>query len=239
MALSTIDIYPVLPAMAVGLPAMAALHVAMCATRPALPFSRRLFRHVKRKGERFRVDPTTGRVVLPGESCMVVYPGLLTVAFVVAVSPAAGGVVLHTMNRVLRIGIMILGVLALAGATSWSLTGGGAYTGSPDHYQVTVRMWLNDLFVGGIQPTAGWSAMEASVLGMLAAGNDLIFVDPDAPRCPVWSVAWVGSAPDTAPGSQVYNAMIQCSRPGLRGWRRRDLGRYAPRTAGEYGSRTC
>ena len=122
------------------------------------------------------------------------------------------------MNRVLRTGVMMLGVLALAGAASWLLTGGGAYhAGSPDHYPVTVRMWLNDSFVGGIRPAAGWPGMEASVLEMLAAGNDLIHVGPDSPRCPVWSVAWVSPAPGTPPGSQVYDATIQCARPGASG----------------------
>ena len=90
IAVSTIGVYPVLVAMAVGLLPMAALHMAMCATRPGLPFPRRLFRHVKREGERFRVDSATGQVVPPAESGMVVYPGLPMVAFVVAASLAVG-----------------------------------------------------------------------------------------------------------------------------------------------------
>ncbi len=90
MALSTIGIYPVLAAIVSGLLPMAALHVVMCATRPGLPFPRRLFRHIKREGERFSVDPATGRVVPPEESGMVVYPGLPMVVFVVAASLAAG-----------------------------------------------------------------------------------------------------------------------------------------------------
>ena len=90
MAVSTVDAYAVVAALAGGLLPMAALHVIMCATRPGLPFPRRLFRHIKREGEWFRVDPATGRVVPPEESGMVVYPGLPMVTFVVAASLAAG-----------------------------------------------------------------------------------------------------------------------------------------------------
>lgn len=117
------------------------------------------------------------------------------------------------MNRVLRAGCILLGLLVIAGAAAWSLTGGGTYVGSPDYYPVTVRLWLADSFVGGIAPAVPAPTSAASVLEMLAAGNDLIFVDGDAPRCPVWSVAWVSPRPGTPPDAQVYNATIRCAQP--------------------------
>ena len=118
------------------------------------------------------------------------------------------------MNRVLRAGLLALGMMGVIGAAAWVGTGGGGLGGSADYYPVTVRMWLNDSFIGGIAPAVQAPTPEASVLEMLAAGNDLIFVDGDAPRCPIWSVAWVSPDPGTPAGAQVYNATIECAQPG-------------------------
>ena len=74
-------------------------------------------------------------------------------------------------------------------------------------------MWLDDAFVGGIEPAAPGVTGQTAVLEMLAAGNDLVYVDDMAPRCPVWTVAWVSPAPGTPPGAQVYNATIRCATP--------------------------
>ena len=83
---------------------------------------------------------------------------------------------------------------------------------SSDYYPVTVRVWLNDSFIGGVEPAMSGTAPE-TVLLMLAAGNDLIYVPDDAPRCPVLSRAWVSPAPGTPPDAQIYNATIQCEQP--------------------------
>lgn len=112
------------------------------------------------------------------------------------------------MNHPLRLGMMLLCVLSASAAAAW-IAGGSWGHGTPDHYPVTVRLWLEDSFVGGIQPAVG--VPEASVLELLAAGNDLIFVDADAPRCAIWSVAWVTPAQGTPPDARVYNATISCS----------------------------
>ena len=116
------------------------------------------------------------------------------------------------MNRVLRAGLLVPTMLVVVGVAAWVWSGGGGLGGSPDYHPVTVRMWLNDSFIGGIEPAVPAPTPEASVLEMLAAGNDLIYVDDDAPRCPVWSVAWVSPEPGTPAGAQVYNATIECAR---------------------------
>lgn len=89
-ALSTLGMFVPLVAMAGGMGTMLTCHVAMCVRRPGLPFPRRLYRHTKRKGDRFRVDVRSGEIVDPGKSGMVVYPGLPMVAFVVAAAAVAG-----------------------------------------------------------------------------------------------------------------------------------------------------
>ena len=119
------------------------------------------------------------------------------------------------MNRTLRAGLLMLGAMVLTGAAAW-VGGGGGYGGSPDYYPVTVRMWLDDAFVGGIEPAAPGATRQAAVLEMLAAGNDLVYVDDAAPRCPVWTVAWVSPMPGTPSGAQVYNATIRCAAPDAR-----------------------
>ena len=88
-ALSTIDLVAAVLAVSGGMITMMVCHVVICARRPGLPFPRRLYRHLKLEGDKFRVD-MDGRVVPPAESGMVVYPGLPMVAFVVAASLAAG-----------------------------------------------------------------------------------------------------------------------------------------------------
>lgn len=115
------------------------------------------------------------------------------------------------MNRVLRAGLMIPVLLFVVAGAAWMAGGGGGYGGTPEYYPVTVRLWLDDSFVGGISPALTSLPGEAGVLDLLAAGNDLIFVDDDAPRCPVWSVAWVSPVPGTPPNAQVYNATIRCA----------------------------
>ena len=117
------------------------------------------------------------------------------------------------MNRVLRAGLLVPGVIVLACMAAWVGGGGGGYGGSTEYYPVTVRMWLDDAFVGGIGPAAPGVTPEAAVLEILAAGNDMVYVDDEAPRCPVWTVAWVSPAPGTPPGAQVYNATIRCMTP--------------------------
>lgn len=89
-ALSTLGMFVPLVAMAGGMGVMLACHVVMCVRRPGIPFPRRLYRHPKRKGDRFRVDAKSGEIVDPGKSGMVVYPGLPLVAFVVAAAAVAG-----------------------------------------------------------------------------------------------------------------------------------------------------
>lgn len=116
------------------------------------------------------------------------------------------------MNRVLRLGLMMPIMLLMTGAAAWVATGGGGYGGTPDYYPVTVRMWLNDSFVGGIEPAVPSITEETTVLSMLAAGNDLIRVGADAPRCPVMTVAWVSPDPGTPAGAQVYSATIRCAQ---------------------------
>lgn len=135
------------------------------------------------------------------------------------------------MNRVLRAGLFVLGMLVAVGAAAWVWSGGGGLGGSPDYYPVTVRMWLNDSFIGGIAPAIQAPTPEASVLEMLAAGNDLIYVDVDAPRCPVWSVAWVSPEPGTPDGAQVYKAAIECARSDAPG--QNPAGRPGEFTLGE------
>ena len=117
------------------------------------------------------------------------------------------------MNRVLRAGLMIPAIMFVVMGAAWVAGGGGGYGGTPEYYPVTVRLWLNDSFVGGISPAITILPDEVGVLDLLAAGNDLILVDDDAPRCPVWSVAWVSPAPGTPTNAQVYNATIRCAKP--------------------------
>lgn len=93
IAISTIGVSAVMVAIVVGLLPMAVCHVMMCVRRPGLPLPRRLVRRIKREGERFSVDPATGKVVPTAESGMVVFPGLPMVTFVV-VGALATGVVL-------------------------------------------------------------------------------------------------------------------------------------------------
>lgn len=118
------------------------------------------------------------------------------------------------MNRVLRAGLFVPVVLFAVAAAAWLGSGGGGYGGSPEYYPVTVLMWLNDSFVGGVSPAAAHGTTEAAVLGMLAAGNDLIYVEPGAPRCPVMTVAWVNPDPGTPGNAQVYSATIRCAQSG-------------------------
>lgn len=117
------------------------------------------------------------------------------------------------MNRVLRAGLLVPAILFVVAGAAWVGSGGGGLGGSSDYYPVTVRMWLNDSFVGGIAPTVLPLPADIGVLEHLAAGNDLIFVEDDAPRCPVWTVAWVNPAAGTPPNAQVYNATIRCAQP--------------------------
>lgn len=122
------------------------------------------------------------------------------------------------MNRVTRAGLMVLGVMCVTGMAAWLLGGSGKYDGyggSGEYYPVTVRMWLDDAFIGGIQPVGITTPHEGIILEMLAAGNDLIYVDEQSPRCAVWSVAWVRPAPNTQPDARVYNATIRCSGPDV------------------------
>ena len=116
------------------------------------------------------------------------------------------------MNRVLRAGLFIPVVLFLVAAGAWMGSGGGGYGGSPEYYPVTVRMWLNDSFVGGVSPAVPAGTTGVAVLGMLAAGNDLIYVEPGAPRCPVMAVAWVNPDPGT-PGNASYVAGTNGTMP--------------------------
>ena len=117
------------------------------------------------------------------------------------------------MNRVLRAGLLALGLMLFVGVAAWVGGGGGGYGGSPEYYPVTVRMWLDDAFVGGTGPAPPGITPGAAVLEMLAAGNDLVYVDDEAPRCPVWTVAWVSPAPGTPLGAQVYKAAMRCAAP--------------------------
>ena len=117
------------------------------------------------------------------------------------------------MNRVLRAGLLIPVILFGLMGAAWLGSGGGGYGGSPEYYPVTIRMWLNDSFVGGISPAVTHGTTEATILGMLAAGNDLIHVGPDAPRCPVMTMAWVNPEPGTPRNAQVYSATIRCAQP--------------------------
>lgn len=103
--------------------------------------------------------------------------------------------------------LVLFGMMAAA----WLGGGGGGYGGSPEYYPVTVRMWLNDSFVGGIEPAITTGIQETAVLEMLAAGNDLIYVGPEAPRCPVMTVAWVSPERGTPMDAQVYSATIRCA----------------------------
>ena len=108
------------------------------------------------------------------------------------------------VNRILRFGLLFVGccfVIILAGYTN-----SGQNTES---YPITVRVWLNDSFVGGVGPAIHGTTPDA-ILYSLAAGNDLVYVTPDAPRCPVLSTAWVTPVPGTTPNAQIYNATIQC-----------------------------
>lgn len=114
------------------------------------------------------------------------------------------------MNRVLRAGLYIMGIAVMCGVSAY-IIGGGGYGGTSEYYPVTVRVWLNDSFIGGVQPAVSGTTPNA-ILGMLAAGNDLIYVTDDAPRCPVLSVAWVSPVPGTPANAQIYNATIQCAQ---------------------------
>lgn len=117
------------------------------------------------------------------------------------------------MNRVLRAGLLIPVVLFGLMAAAWFGSGGGGYGGSSEYYPMTVRMWMDDSFVGGIAPAITTGITDTAVLEMLAAGNDLVYVEPDAPRCPVMTVAWVRPDPGTPANAQVYSATIRCAQP--------------------------
>lgn len=117
------------------------------------------------------------------------------------------------MNRMIRAGLLIPVILFLVAAAAWIGSGGGGYGGSAEYYPVTVRLWLNDSFIGGIAPAMTSGPSDVIILDMLAAGNDLIYVTPDAPRCPVMSIAWVNPIHNTTPNAQVYHATIRCAQP--------------------------
>lgn len=65
-------------------------HVAMCACRPELPFPQRLYEHMKRRGDTFRVGVDSGELVPVDESGMLVRPGLPVVTFMAAATLIVG-----------------------------------------------------------------------------------------------------------------------------------------------------
>lgn len=85
-AVSTLGLTAPVWMLVAGLGSLGACHVIMCATRPGLPFPLRLYRHVKRGGDRFRLHPDSGEVAGQEDSGMIVKPALPLVMFVV---PAA------------------------------------------------------------------------------------------------------------------------------------------------------
>ena len=89
-AVSTLGFAAMAVAVMAGMVVMAVLHVVMCVSRPGLPFPRRLYRHVKRQGDTFRMDPESGEEVAVGKSGMVVYPGLPMVTFLVSAAIIVG-----------------------------------------------------------------------------------------------------------------------------------------------------
>ena len=114
-----------------------------------------------------------------------------------------------TMNRVLRGGAILFAMLVITAAGALAV--GGLPAEHATHYPVTVRMWLDDAFIGGVMPVAPGVTGEATVLELLAAGNDLVYVGDDAPRCPVWTTVMVSPAPGTPPSARTYNATIHCA----------------------------
>lgn len=89
-ALSTIN--PMVPAVAVmaSMSCMGLCHVTLCVRRPGLPFPQRLYRHVKREGDKFRIDVSSGDITPTDASGMIVYPGLPLVAFLVPTTILVG-----------------------------------------------------------------------------------------------------------------------------------------------------
>ena len=88
-ALSTLGIHVPLVAVTAGMGSLAVCHVMLCVRRPGLSFPRRLYMHVKRKGEKFRVDMATGDIADIDTHNIAVYPGLPMVTFLVGGAIAA------------------------------------------------------------------------------------------------------------------------------------------------------
>ena len=89
-ALSTVDVAAPMLAVSVACVSAALVHVVMCVSRPGLPFPRRLYQHVKRRGDVFCVDVASGEMLAAGDSGMTARPALPFVTFLAAASLAAG-----------------------------------------------------------------------------------------------------------------------------------------------------
>ena len=89
-ALVTVDVMAPVLALVCWTVAMGLWNTAMCAARPGVPFPRRLYQHVKRGGDRYRIGVEDGRMVPEGESGMLVRPALPMVTFIAAAVLAVG-----------------------------------------------------------------------------------------------------------------------------------------------------
>lgn len=82
MAICTIHPMAVVYCIVGGMVPLMCSHVILCVRRPGLGFPLRLYRYQKREGDRFCVDPATGRMdSVPAGA--IVYPGLPMVTSIV------------------------------------------------------------------------------------------------------------------------------------------------------------
>lgn len=89
-ALATVDVAAPILAMIVCGAAIILYSAAICVRRPGLPFPRRLYLHVKRKGDTFRIDVDSGGIADADSSGMVVRPALPMIPFLVVAVLAVG-----------------------------------------------------------------------------------------------------------------------------------------------------
>lgn len=90
VAVSTLGLMEVMWMVVASMGSMIVCHVMMCVIRPGLPFPQRLYTHVKRKGDRFRVHPGTLELVEEKESGMRVRPALPLATFLVPAAITVG-----------------------------------------------------------------------------------------------------------------------------------------------------
>ena len=118
------------------------------------------------------------------------------------------------MNRIFRLSIILFGFLFLIGAFSFIFVSDiPKYDIKPNEFPITVRMWSGDIMIGGISPALPAFSEEDRLVSLILAGNDVIHVQPDAPQCPIMSIAFVTPDEDIQPNTRVYSGTVRCLNP--------------------------